>query len=124
MQTVSRSPEEIEYAFTTFVEKIQVMIDEHFIKNYTNLSAPTIAVYPGRKYWRIVKEDPPDQFGQQASVYGFVRKADGAIFKAASWKAPNVKGFSAIRGYVNDSSNGMNATTPYGIVYAGCERRK
>ena len=114
----NRSQIEIEYAFETFVEKIQHMVNEHFAKNYANLTAPTIAVYPGRTYWKIVKEDAPDQFGQQASVYGFVRKSDGAIFKAATWKAPYTKGQSAIRGYVNDSSNGMNAATPYGIVYA------
>ncbi len=118
MQLVKRSPEEIEYAFNTFIEKIQVKLDEHWTNNYANLTPPFVAVYPGRIYWKIVKEDPPDQFGQSASVYGFVRKSDGAIFKAASFKAPNTKGASAIRGYVNDSSNGMDATTAYGIVYA------
>ena len=54
----------------------------------------------------------------RASVFGFVRKSDGAIFKAASWKAPFVKGPSAIRGYVNDPNNGLSSVTAYGVVYA------
>jgi hypothetical protein len=36
----------------------------------------------------------------------------------ASWRAPFVKGPSAVRGYVTDSLNGMGSVTPYGIVYA------
>lgn len=115
----TRSPIEIEYAFETFVEKVQAKVTKHFADNYTNLIAPTIAVHPGRVYWKIVKEDPPEYGGSgQCSVYGFVRKSDGAIFKAATWKAPYTKGDTAIRGNVCDGSNGMDATTSYSIRYA------
>jgi hypothetical protein len=113
----TRSKIEIEYAFETFVEKIQVKIDEHFTQQYVNLKPPHIAVYPGRIYWKIVREEGED-LGTNCSVYGFVRKSDGAIFKAATWKAPYTKGNSAIRGNVCDGSNGMDATTPYSIRYA------
>jgi len=111
----NRSQAEIEYAFETFVEKIQVQVNEYFAGNYTNLVPPTIAVHPGRVYWKVVKEDM-SRFGSSASVLGFVRKSDGAIFKAATWKAPNIKGASAIRGHVCDGSNGMNATTVNGSI--------
>ena len=114
----TRSQIEIEYAFETFIEKVQIKINEHFAKQYANLTAPTVAVYPGRKYWKIVTEEAKTQYGQQASVYGFVRKSDGAIFKAATWKAPYTKGDKAIRGNVCDGSNGMDATTQYSIRYA------
>ena len=119
MQLEKRSPQEIEYAFETFVENCQQMVNKHFAKNYANLTPPEIGVHPGRTYWKIVKQDPEEHGGgRQCSVYGFVRKSDGAIFKAASYKAPYTKGGSAIRGYVNDGANGMDSATPYGIVYA------
>lgn len=117
MQLAMRSPEEIEYAFEAFVEGVQIMVNEHFAKNYANLSPPEIAVHPGRIYWKVVKEDM-QEYGVSCSVYGFVRKSDGAIFKAATYKAPYTKGNSAIRGYVNDGANGLKSVTPYGVVYA------
>ena len=117
MQLVKRTPEEIEYAFETFLEKVQAKINDHLINNYSNLTPPTITVHPGRVYWKIVREEG-EGLGINCSVYGFVRKSDGAIFKAASWKSPYVKGTSAIRGYVCDGSNGMDATTAYSIKYA------
>jgi hypothetical protein len=117
MQLEKRSPQEIEYAFETFVENVQQMVNEHFAKNYTNLVPPEIAVHPGRIYWKVVKEDM-QEYGVSCSVYGFVRKSDGAIFKAATYKAPYTRGGSAIRGYVNDGANGMDSVTPYGIIYA------
>ena len=110
---------EIEYAFETFVGKIQEKINQHFADNYANLKPPIITVHPGRVYWKVVKEDPPEYGGSgQCSVYGFVRRSDGAIFKAATWKAPYTKGDKAIRGNVCDGSNGMDATTAYSIRYA------
>ena len=119
MQLEKRSPQEIEYAFETFVENVQQLVNEHFAKNYSNLAPPEIAVHPGRAYWKVVKQDAEEYAGgRQCSVYGFVRKSDGAIFKAATWKAPYTKGGSAIRGYVNDGANGMDSVTPYGIIYA------
>jgi hypothetical protein len=119
MQLEKRSPQEIEYALEIFVENVQQMLNEHFATNYAMLTPPEIGVHPGRTYWKIVKQDAIEQGGgRQCSVFGFVRKSDGAIFKAATWKAPYVKGGSAIRGYVNDNANGMNSVTPYGVVYA------
>ncbi len=108
---------EIEYAFETFIQKVQAKVNDYYASNYSNLTPPTIAVHPGRVYWKVVKEEG-EGLGINCSVYGFVRKSDGAIFKAANWKAPNTKGPSAIRGNVCDGSNGMDATTYCSIRYA------
>lgn len=108
---------EIEYAFETFLLKVQAKVNEYFTTNYPNLTAPTITVHPGRTYWKVVKEEAR-YGGISCSVYGFVRKSDGAIFKPASYKTPYTKGPTAIRGNVCDGSNGMDATTAYGIRYA------
>ena len=111
---MNHSREEIEYAFNIFVDGIQNKLNEHYAKHLANLAAPTVSVRGGSKYWKVVT----DQNGNGYSVFGFVRKEDGAILKPASWRAPFVKGPSAVRGYVTDSLNGMGSVTPYGIVYA------
>ena len=109
--------EEIEAKFETFVEGVKAKIANHYETQFPNLTPQEIKVIRrGSVYWKLVKETPGQKYG--TSVYGFVRKADGAIFKAATWKAPFTKGPTAIRGYVTDTSNGLDATTEYGIVYA------
>ena len=110
---MNHSKEEIEYAFETFVEGVQQLVNEHY-SDTQYLTAPKIVIRGGSKYWKVVT----DQDGNGYSVFGFVRKEDGAILKPASWRAPFVKGPSAVRGYVTDSLNGMGSVTPYGVVYA------
>ena len=114
MDTDEYTEEEIQYAFRSFVTKAGVLVEEYYDDQYPRLDKPLIDVMPGRTYWKIVKGS--DENGW--SVYGFVRKSDGAIFKAASWKQPFTKGPSAVRGYVTDMSNGMDSITPYGVKYA------
>jgi len=109
---LERSQEEIEYAFETFAAAVQDMLDEHRAQYFSNLPPVKIAVSPGRKYWKLIRIDNGE------SVFGFVRKSDGAILKAANWNTPFVKGPSAVRGYVTDPNNGMSSVTPYGVVYA------
>jgi len=109
---MNHSKEEIEYAFETFVESVQQLVNEHYLNDHY-LTAPQIVVRGGSKYWKVVRRE---QHGD--SVYGFVRKEDGAILKAASWSAPFVKGPSAVRGYVTDPQNGMSSVDWHGVVYA------
>lgn len=64
----------------------------HFKKHFPNLNPPNFYPELGNKYTRIVKEDrrpdyDPTERGSR-SVTCFVRNADGAILRAASWKAP------------------------------------
>ncbi len=99
---------EIEFGFEKFVQKVNDLVDAHYQKNYPNLDRHPVIVNPGRKYWKLITE---------RRVYGFVRKSDGAILKAANWNAPYVKGKNYVRGYVTDSDFGIHAATPYGIKY-------
>ena len=99
---------EIEFGFEKFVEKVNELLSEHFDKNYPNLDKERVTVRPGRTYWKLQANN---------RVYGFVRKSDGAILKAASWRAPYVKGNNYVRGYVTDSDFGAHAATPWGIKY-------
>jgi hypothetical protein len=110
---MERSKEEIEFAFETFVVGVQKLVDKYQSENFPTLDRVEIEVNPGRKYWKVVRYNH-----RSRTVFGFVRKSDGAILKASNWNAPFTKGPSAVRGYVNDSSNGLNSVTPYGVVYA------
>ena len=78
-----------------FVNEVREMVEDHYEKHFSVLEKTS---------------------GSSKSVYGFVRKDDGAILKAATWKAPQTKTKSAVRGYITDD-NRINTCTPYGIVY-------
>ena len=108
------SDAEIEFHFEAFVEGVKEIVAAHFANDFPSLKPNTIEVQPGRSYWKIVKVDGHNN-GQ--SVFGFVRKADGAILKAATWKAPYTRGNNYVRGYVMED-DALNKATPYGVVYA------
>ena len=111
--------EEIEARFETFVEGVNEKVAKHYAERFPTLDPEHIVVSPnGRTYWKLIKEKKENPASGQRFVYGFVRKADGAIFKAAGWNAPFTKGPTAIRGYVTDESNGLDAATNHGIIYA------
>lgn len=59
---------------------------KHFKVHYSNLKPPVFYPEMGKKYTRIVTESNGSR-----SVVCFVRNMDGAILKAASWKAPVTK---------------------------------
>tara|TARA_Y100001973_G_scaffold106477_1_gene184647 strand:+ start:7459 stop:7836 length:378 start_codon:yes stop_codon:yes gene_type:complete len=111
--------EEIEARFEAFVEKVNEKVAKHYAEKFPTLDPEHVVVSPnGRTYWKLIKEKKENPETGQRFVYGFVRKADGAIFKAAGWNAPFTKGPTAIRGYVTDAGNGLDAATIHGIVYA------
>ena len=64
---------------------------------------------PGSKYVKVVKISS----GGSRSVHSFVEKETGAIWKAASWKAP-AKNFA--RGNVFDSDTYLNRLEWTGIA--------
>ena len=101
----------VETCFKEFVSGILTVVTEHYENDFPTLSVPEIGVDYGRKYWRVWKD------GGQKSVYGFVRKEDGAIFKAATWKAPQTKTKTASRGSVTDEFP-LDYVTAYGVKYA------
>ena len=104
--------EEIEFGFEGFVTRLNEMVEEHRKARFSNLPAEHITVHPGRVYWKLVKERVDG--GGQRFVYCFVRKADGAILKSATWSAPAL---NHARGYVTESDYGMHCAGPYGVQY-------
>jgi len=105
--------DEIRLAFEYFVQCIQELCDEYMDKNFSSLGRYEITVSEGSVYWKIVKTD----WNGSSSIYGFVRKSDGAVFKAADWSAPYTKGKNAVRGHVTDQWV-QHLITPHGVIYA------
>ena len=122
---MDRLPEEIEWYFERFIETIkrtQEVRTELSPMNYRY----TVRVEKGRVYWRILidqydlipwsdedlSEDP-----YRTSIFGFVRRKDGAILRAATLKAPETRTKTAVRGYVYDE-NVEDYFTDQGITYA------
>lgn len=76
------TPEMVDAELPNFIARVQAQFDEHYAKNLSNLQPPFVFIHGGRKYIKIARRD------NQTSVICFVRAEDGAILKAASWKAP------------------------------------
>lgn len=73
---------------------LQNKTNEYYATHYNNLIPPTIVVDGGRKFLRIVKQEP-----NHRGIWGFVAVADGCtktlgawkrgdVFKAATWSTP------------------------------------
>lgn len=77
-----------------------------------------VRVEKGRVYWKIFVDTYDARSGQTSNIFGFVRQKDGAIFRAATYKAPETRTKTAIRGYVYDE-NPEEYFGKYGIIYAG-----
>ena len=105
--------EEIDFGLEKFVEGLNEQQAEHFKTKFPTLSPEHIVVSNrGRVYWKLIRTRISD--GGDRSVFGFVRKADGAILKAAGWNAPAL---NAARGFVTDSDYGLCNAGVYGIRY-------
>ena len=78
---------EVEFHLGDFIEQCNEMLKEHYDSKFDGkLDAPEIKVYQGgSKYYKISKKE---KRGSSESVWFFVSKEDGLIWKAASWKAP------------------------------------
>lgn len=103
------TPEQVDAEMPNFIARCQEMIAEHYEKHLTNIvhMTPQIYVAGGRKYIKVASRGP----GGGGSVWCFVRAADGAILKAASWKAPAL---NFTRGNIFDKVLPM---TPHGVRY-------
>ena len=75
---------EVEFHLGGFLGDCQEMLKEHYESKLPSLTVPSIKVYPGGKYYKVAKKDN----SHNESVWFFVSKEDGNIWKAASWKTP------------------------------------
>lgn len=94
----------------TFLDGVRAIRAAYYAKNFPTNKVEPISTTEGPKYFRVVIGE---EGNDQRSVYAFVDKTTGAIYKAAGWKAPA----KHARGNINDEFNGLKAMGPYGPAY-------
>ena len=92
-----------------WIEAVNEMLREHHealcrTNGWSGGEPKTVSIGKGRKYIKVL-----DNHG----IFAFIRAADGAILKAATWKAPAL---NHIRGSIFEP-NVNKAVTPYGVRY-------
>jgi hypothetical protein len=94
--------------FQSFVNATQEMINEHYQSSFPNNTVPKIEYEEGKKYIRVISNSGL----HNRSVFCFVDKTTGDVYKAASWKVPakHVRG-NIFRGNIKEY------LTPYGAQY-------
>ena len=83
-------------ALSKMVHRIDEKYGEYYKKTLTNLTYEPVEVKSGRRF---------DKLTQGGSVYCFVEKSTGHVYKPASWRAPYLKGNSPVRGSIYDTSS-------------------
>lgn len=107
--TATFTPEQFQAALDGYVAKLTERSAAHYAAHYTNLTAPTFEVHPGKRYMKIVTCSE----GQGRSVHTFVDRTNGNVLKAAGWAAPA----KHARGSIFSDKNGMEACSVYGGNY-------
>ena len=112
-----RTQEELEWYMDYFASLIQICLDEHSSHLRYPYDAEVI-VNKGRKYWKIMVEETRevDSRTNRTRIFGFVRREDGAILRAANMKAPETRTKNPIRGYIWEEDAG-NTFSWTGINY-------
>jgi len=121
---------EIEHRLEILLPKLQSKVDINHDALFLNNSSssiigksflsentpPILVKGKGRTYWKLILESRGDWGGYSATVYGFVRKSDGAIFRPAGWKKPETRTKMAIRGYITDEF-AQDYFSAHGVIY-------
>lgn len=101
-----------EAALATFLSKLAEREVAYVRANYKNLTPSVFTTAAGRRFVKVIKGDAK---GGQRSVFCFVEKATGNIYKPAGWKQPTL---NHVRGniYADDCLKGTNV---HGTNYVG-----
>ena len=75
---------EVEFHLPEFVGECVAMLNEHYETKFPRLNVPDVKVKEGGKFYKVYK----DEGEYHKSVWFFVSKEDGLIWKPASWKSP------------------------------------
>lgn len=101
--------EEFDAALAAYLAGATKLREEWLARMYTRTKPPVIlfSTMPGPKYLRVVVEEDG---GNQRSVYSFVERATGDVYKPEGWKKPakHVRSniFSAEHGLENHNWHG------------------
>jgi len=113
---------EVEYALESLIAKLEAGILNEEATQYSFIHSQWIEVKKGRTYYRLVRVRKHHNSNfflgpEKYRTFAFVRKSDGAIFRAATKNKPETRTKSAIHGYVTDE-NPEQYFSFYGVLYA------
>jgi len=82
-------------ALNKFTEAIDTQIKQHYKEMKFSTQPDNVGINKGRRFDKITTD---------RSVYCFVEKDTGFIFKAATWRAPQLKTKNPVRGSIFETS--------------------
>jgi len=94
-QTKYNNKDDYSTALSKMVHRIDEKYGEYYKKTLTNLNYEPVKIKSGRRFDKLI---------QGGSVYCFVEKSTGNVYKPASWRAPYLKGNTPVRGSIYDTS--------------------
>ena len=94
-QTKFGNKDDYSTALSKMIDRIDEQYGEYYKKTLTNLTYSPITINKGRRFDKLV---------QGGSVYCFVEKTTGDVYKSQTWKQPYTKGNNCVRGNIYDTS--------------------
>ena len=98
----------MELSYKEAMEFLLEMVTEnsnlHYKNRFSSLTPPIYTIKGGRKYDKVTNDN---------SVYCFVEKEKGNVYKPAGWRAPYTKGNNPVRGNIYNVSS-YESADPYG----------
>ena len=104
-KTIVGNTDDYSTALTKMIDRIDEQYGEYYKKNLSNLTYGGISVNKGRRFDKLVIDN---------SVYCFVEKSTGDVYKSQTWKQPYTKGNNCVRGSIYDTSTYWDKELKYG----------
>ena len=104
-QTKYDNKDDYSTALTKMIDRIDEQYGEYYEKTLPNSTYTPITINKGRRFDKLV---------QGGSVYCFVEKSTGDVYKSQTWKQPYTKGNNCVRGSIYDTSSYWDKELKYG----------
>ena len=104
-KTIVNNKDSYSTALQKMIDRIDEQYGEYYKKNLSNLTYRGISVNKGRRFDKLVLDN---------SVYCFVEKSTGDVYKSATWKQPYTQGKNPVRGSIYDTSTYWDKELKYG----------
>ena len=104
-KTIVGNTDDYSTALTKLINRIDEQYGEYYKKTLPNLTYGGISVNKGRRFDKLVIDN---------SVYCFVEKSTGDVYKSATWKQPYTQGKNPVRGSIYDTSTYWDKELKYG----------
>ena len=104
-KTIVGNTDDYSTALSKMINRIDEQYGEYYKKNLSNLTYGGISVNKGRRFDKLVIDN---------SVYCFVEKQTGDVYKSQTWKQPYTKGKNPVRGSIYDTSTYWDKELKYG----------